>query len=176
VALCGGLSQLAERFASFHADDAEGVFAVGVDETDPAFEGGVAVFFGGDDGYFHERLRMPLARAPDVAEALDQARHALHRLCVTSGRSLVLRSKDAEPLPGSAPRGAAFRHRGILASNDSCMVLAGEMPDNPQFAIMVASDDGKEWKKAYAASVFWLESVAGVVAKAAAVASPGPRR
>jgi len=174
--LFGSESELAEKFTSFHADDAEGIFALGIDETDPSFDGGVAVIFGGDDGMFSERARFSLALIPAIAEALDHARQAAQRLCVKSGGNLVLRSKDTEPLPMSAPRGVRFRHRGMLASSDACLVLAGEMQSNPQFALMIPNENGNEWKKAYSASVFWLDCVAGVVAKAAAVNSPSHRR
>jgi hypothetical protein len=169
--LFGSSADLAEMFTSFHADDAEGVFAIGIDGTDPTFEGGIAMVFDGDDGMFTEWKRFSPAIIPSMLEAMEHALKSLENICVKSGKSLVLRSKDVEPLPKNAPRGVEFRHRGLLAANDTCMVLVGDKQENPQFSIMVPSDNGRGWERIYSGSIFWMDSVANVISKAA-VANP----
>src|SRR3546814_10754897 len=121
----GSLAVLKSSFSELVADGEHGIFAIGIDLTDPDFSLGSIVLLNGDDGWFRQSVpRLDAAVLTDLASILSSATAAVDRVCTIRKGHHVLRLRNAQAVPAVLPMDGSVRiHPGLLAENDEFFVL-----------------------------------------------------
>jgi hypothetical protein len=179
---CGSLEVLKGEFTSVFADGEDGIFAIGIDRTDPDFDEGCAVLFGGDDGnFFPSTMKFDADKLACLASVLTDANPAAERICVRQGRcNLVLRSHSAQEVSKTIPLNVDLRmHRGFLAAGEHFCALVspyGDNLDHVALHLMMADTQAEVWREVKVCHVHWLPELAKVACDAVSPDVPEPEQ
>src|SRR3546814_5871569 len=100
----GSLAVLKSSFSELVADGEHGIFAIGIDLTDPDFSLGSIVLLNGDDGWFRQSVpRLDAAVLTDLASILSSATAAVDRVCTIRKGHHVLRLRNEQAVPAVLP-------------------------------------------------------------------------
>lgn len=157
----GSLDMLKDSFSYVVSNGEFGIFAIGVDQTDPDFAAGSAILFMGDDGWFRQTSpRIDAAALSEMADVLSAASDALQRICVSRHGQPVLRSRNADEVPDVTPmNGDERRHVGLLAAEERFSAFAspqGGQLDRVALSLMLADSAAGEWRRVVHCHSHWL--------------------
>jgi hypothetical protein len=166
----GSLHVLEGAFTTVVADGEYGIFAIGVDLTDPDFPEGSAVLFVGDDGRFEPSSpRFSATEIDLIAHILAEANETVGRVCVASKGRFVLRSRSAQAVPEAMPLDTNLQsHLGFLATNARFCALVspyGDDLDHVALHLMMADDQSNVWRAVSKCDVHWLPTLSEVAGR-----------